>query len=61
MTSLSDREYYGHMLSSMMGLRDDLEANHAPAETRELIDELIKICVRDFTSRFGSLDGVSGP
>ena len=54
MPQLTNKEYYMNLLTALLGLRDDLDANNVPIECRGLIDRLIDICERDFKSKFGS-------
>ena len=49
--NLAER-YYGEMLSTLMGLKDDLDANLAPQEAKDLLVELIEVCRSDFRLRF---------
>ena len=60
MDSRSPREYYLFLLSALRGLQDDLDANEAPEEAKELLRELTATCEEDFIFRFGDLPGGSG-
>ena len=48
--------YYRGMLNALAGLEDDLDANSALEEAKDLLRELIETCRSDFRSRF-QLDG----
>jgi hypothetical protein len=47
-----DENYYLAMLNVMAGLRDDLDANGAPSEAKELLQELMEVCKSDYRIRF---------
>ena len=53
MANKQDAErYYALMLNALSGLQDDLDANWAPEEAKELLSELIAVCRRDYEVRF---------
>jgi len=56
MNNENRRNYYLSMLSALYGLQDDLDANHAPDEAKEMFAEIIEICRSDFNIRFGVSD-----
>jgi hypothetical protein len=55
MTNLSRRDYYLCLLNALRGFQDDLDANQATDEAKELLNELIAVCEEDFIFKFGDL------
>lgn len=47
-----EARYYRLMLNALAGLQDDLDANRAPDEAKELLSELLEVCRSEFRTRF---------
>jgi hypothetical protein len=44
-----------HMLNGLRGLQDDLNANSAPEEAKEMLNEVLEICLSDYRITFGDI------
>ena len=46
--------FYLSMLNALSGVQDDLDANEAPIEARELLRDVITLCRRDYDAKFSA-------